>query len=60
VHVVRGAVTNGIALAANTSMLSWMSLVTWEFDGGHVVGEDQDIWSPSIWSAQRREVRAAP
>ncbi|MDF3309554.1 hypothetical protein P3H15_31540 [Rhodococcus sp. T2V] len=50
---VRGRVRNSIALAANTSMLSWMSLVDWDVDGRIVVGEDQEIWSPSIWRAFR-------
>jgi hypothetical protein len=54
VREVRGQVRNAIALAANTSMLSWMSLVEWDLDGVKVLGEDQEIWSPSIWRAFRR------
>ena len=49
-----GHVRNCIGLAANTSMLSWMSLVEWDVDGRIVIGEDQEIWSPSIWRAFRR------
>jgi hypothetical protein len=50
----KGRVRNSIALAANTNMLSWMSLVEWRVDGRTLVGEDQEIWSPSIWRAFRR------
>ncbi|HJQ45367.1 MAG TPA: hypothetical protein VJ870_03440 [Amycolatopsis sp.] len=53
-RLARGRVRNAIALAANTSMLSWMSLVEWDVDGRVIVGEDQEIWSPSIWRAFRR------
>ena len=52
-RTVSGTVRNCLALAANTSMLSWMSLVDWDIDGEIVVGEDQEIWSPSIWRAFR-------
>jgi hypothetical protein len=53
-HLVCGEVSHVLGLAANTSMLSWMSLVRWNLGGSEVIGEDQDIWSPSIWSAHRR------
>lgn len=49
-----GRVRNAMALAANPNMLSWMGLVEWTVDGTTVVGEDQEIWSPSIWRAFRR------
>jgi hypothetical protein len=55
---ISGRVTHALALAANTSMLSWMSLVEWDVGGRVVVGEDQDIWSPSIWRAFRRGSRS--
>jgi hypothetical protein len=47
-------VRNCMAVAANPNMLSWMSLVEWEVRGRTVWGEDQEIWSPSIWRAFRR------
>lgn len=56
VLTARGVVTNSMALAANTSMFSWMSLVSWEAAGEQVVGEDQAIWSPSVWRAVRGRV----
>jgi hypothetical protein len=49
-----GRVRNCMAVAANPNMLSWMSLVEWEVGGRTVWGEDQEIWSPSIWRAFRR------
>jgi hypothetical protein len=49
-----GRVRNCMAVAANPSMLSWMSLVEWDVRGQTVLGEDQEIWSPSIWRAFRR------
>lgn len=49
-----GRVRNCMAVAANPNMLSWMSLVEWELRGATVLGEDQEIWSPSIWHAFRR------
>ena len=56
VREVHGRVRNGLALAANTSMLSWMSLVDWDIDGRIVVGEDHEIWSPSLWRAFRKRL----
>jgi hypothetical protein len=53
-RTVVGTVRNAIALAANTNMMSWMSLVDWQLDGATVVGEDQEIWSPGIWRAFRK------
>jgi hypothetical protein len=46
---VTGRCANSMAIAANTSMLSWMSLVEWERSGSVLTGEDQEIWSPSVW-----------
>jgi hypothetical protein len=51
---VSGRVRNCMAVAANPNMLSWMSLVEWDLHGTTVLGEDQEIWSPSIWHAFRR------
>jgi hypothetical protein len=51
---ITGLVRNGMAVAANPNMLSWMSLVEWQLDGGTALGEDQEIWSPSLWHAFRR------
>lgn len=52
-----GVVIGSIALAANPNMMSWMNLVRWTVNGSTVVGEDQEIWSPSIWRAFRRGSR---
>jgi len=51
---VHGRVTNCIGLAANPNMFSWMSLVEWSYGGRVVLGEDQEIWSPSLWRAFRQ------
>ena len=44
-----GPVRNCMAVAANRNMLSWVSLVEWDFRGERVLGEAQEIWSPCIW-----------
>ena len=49
-----GRVRNCMAVAANPNMLSWMSLVEWDLRGTRVLGEDQEIWSPSLWHAFRK------
>jgi hypothetical protein len=46
---VTGRCENSMAIAANTGMLSWMSLVEWQVSETAVVGEDQEIWSPAVW-----------
>lgn len=53
-ELMTGRVRNCMAVAANPNMLSWMSLVEWDWRGTSVLGEDQEIWSPSIWHAFRR------
>ena len=53
-ETMTGRVRNCIAVAANPNMLSWMSLVEWDVAGQTVWGEDQEIWSPSIWREFRR------
>jgi hypothetical protein len=44
-----GRCANSMAMAANTGMLSWMSLVEWERPEAAAIGEDQEIWSPAVW-----------
>ena len=53
-EAIVGQVLNTMAVAANPNMLSWMGLVEWDYRGRAVLGEDQEIWSPSIWHAFRR------
>jgi hypothetical protein len=48
---------SSMAIAANTCMLSWMSLVEWECGDAAVFGEDQEIWSHAAW---RRFRTSAP
>jgi hypothetical protein len=55
---LEGVSRNAIAIAANTGMLSWMNLVEWDWAGGVVLGEDQEIWSPSIWRRFRADAVA--
>jgi hypothetical protein len=48
-----GRSRNTIAISCNTAMFSWMCLVDWDTEQGPVMGEDQEIWSPSLWRAFR-------
>ena len=51
-----GRSRNTIGIACNTAMFSWMCLVDWDTDDGPVLGEDQEIWSPSLWRAFRNGI----
>lgn len=52
--IAQGEATHALALAANANMLSWMSIVDWTADGITARGEDQEIWSPSLFRAYRK------
>src|SRR5690606_25042671 len=44
-----GSGRNSMAIACNTAMFSWMTLVAWEHEGARYLGEDQEIWTPQLW-----------
>jgi hypothetical protein len=50
---LEGSCRNSMAIACNAGMFSWMNFVEWHHQGATVFGEDQEIWSPSIWRAFR-------
>ncbi len=49
-----GECRNRLAFAPYPGMFCWLSLVRWELFGELAWGENQDVWPPGRWRAQRR------
>lgn len=50
---ITGVCRNRVAFAPYPGMFCWLSLVRWEMDGEVAWGENQDVWPPGAWRAQR-------
>jgi hypothetical protein len=48
-----GECRNRMAFAPYPGMFCWLSLVRWELFGEVAWGENQDVWPPGSWRAQR-------
>lgn len=55
-----GDTHNVLPITANANMMSWMSLTRWWMNDSRYpqIGEDQEIWSPSLWRSRHRIIDA--